>query len=107
LVVVGFVTTTDHSYKTIILILGAIISILLALVIYRSHIKLDIILEKHLDLKSDNPVHPAGVIEKECKARTPWITEIFSVRWIIGWFIPLICCLSLIVGAILSCLKLL
>lgn len=105
LVVIGFVTTTECKYKPIILILGAIISILLALVIYRSHIKLDLILKNHLDLNKKKPTHPAGIINQECNQLEGLVNKIFSVRWIIGWFIPLLCCLSLIVGAILSCFK--
>jgi hypothetical protein len=106
LVIAGFVTTTNECYKPLILILGTIISVLLALVIYRSHIKLDIILNDCLGLRSPNSKHPAAIVEQMCNARKPWIRKIFSVRWIIGWFIPLLCCISLFVGAILSYLGL-
>jgi len=105
IIIAGFVTTTKEIYRPIILILGAVITILLALSIYRCHIKLRLILEKHLDLKAVAPTHPAGIIDKECKDQQCWINKIFTVRWIIGWGIPLICCLSLIIGAILSLLK--
>jgi len=102
LIIAGFVTTTKECYKPIILILGTIISILLALTIYRSHIKLDIIIKDCLKFRDPNSHHPSAIIEKICNERKPWIRRIFSVRWIIGWFIPLLCCISLIVGAVLS-----
>jgi len=103
LVVIGFVTTAECIYKPIILILGSAISILLALVIYRSHLKLGLILKNHLDIGSNKPTHPAGIIDQECNQSDGWVHKLFSVRWIIGWLIPLLCCLSLLVGAILSC----
>ena len=104
LVIAGFVTTTKECYQPIILILGTIISILLAFTIYRSHIKLDILLNDCLKFRDPISKHPAAEIERICNARHPWFKRLFSVRWIIGWFIPLICCVTLILAAVFSCL---
>jgi hypothetical protein len=108
LIIAGLATASNSTIIPIILILGTIISISLALVIYRSHIKLDIILNDCLKFRDNKSTHPAAIIEQLCKVRKSWIKRLFSVRWIIGWFVPLICCISLLCGTILyflGCLR--
>lgn len=90
LVVGGAISTSDPLYFKIVLCLGATISFLLALTIARIQKKLDIILE---DLfKTED--HVMKIINDRCTG--------ISMRKLIGYWIPTICCSVLILGAILA-----
>jgi hypothetical protein len=70
---------------------GSFISFFLAWAIIRVNKKLDLIINY---LKKDD-THPLTIIDsKSCGV---------SVRWIIGYFLPVMCTLALIIGFILSC----
>jgi hypothetical protein len=73
-----------------VLTFGAVISFFLLPTIFRAHRKLDALM---VALKADK-THPVKLVEdKVCG---------YSVRWIIGWFIPLLCCIAL-AGAAWAC----
>ncbi len=91
LVLAGAVSTSDPKHFKIMLTLGAAISIPFALTIARAQRKLDIALDKHLFLKDG---HPAKVLNDECGGP--------SMRKWIGYWIPLVCCLALVIGAVLA-----
>lgn len=91
IVIAGALTTNDPIHFKIILTLGAIIIIPFALTIARAQRKLDIALENHL-FESEN--HPARILNEECGG--------ISMRKWIGYWIPLICCAALVIGAILA-----
>ncbi|RPH29904.1 MAG: hypothetical protein EHM93_16640 [Bacteroidales bacterium] len=88
IVIAGFVKTTNLVYAQLILTLGAIITILFALVLERSQQKLDIILK---DLFEDDS-HPAKIVDD--------LAGGCSRRRIIGIWIPKICYWTLVIGAI-------
>jgi len=114
-IIVAVVTTQDHSLRQWLCWFGIVVSFFLSLTIYRSHRKLDLIFEalrKHKE-------HPFTYIDEKYKqrqgpqirafwaqwgCRIPWLKRapylVPSVRWIIGWFIPLGCLIALV---LLSC----
>jgi len=69
--------------QTIVLTFGTIISGGISITIQRAHHKLGLIMEI---LKRDK-THPFTIIDNAAGGRT--------VRWIIGWFIPLLCFFTL------------
>ncbi len=91
LVIAGCFNAKSQPHLLTILIIGAIGTTLLASALARSQEKLDIILE---DLSRD-PSHPATIINSRSNARG-------SRRRLIGIWIPRLCCLTLITGALLA-----
>jgi len=86
--VAGFINAKNPIFAQIIITIGGLIIFLLALVLKRSQRKLDLILE---DLFKDNS-HPAKIVDMQAGKG--------SARRIIGIWIPTICYLSLVIGAI-------
>ncbi len=101
LVFVGLIVTgainakSDKPLQAAVLALGAFVCLLLSITICRAHQKLDIIMRT---LYSDSS-HPAGMVNQAVGGR--------SVRWIIGWGIPLLCTLALTTGAVLRVIPML
>jgi hypothetical protein len=90
LVVAGALNARSQVHFSIVLILGAIICWLLAFTLFRSQQKLDLILA---ELFADQ-THPASIIDKKAGG--------LSMRRLIGYVIPLICCIALTLGTILA-----
>ncbi len=90
LVVAGSLSAKTQVHLQIVLTFGAVICWLLSLTLFRSQEKLDLILA---DLFHDES-HPAKVINDRAKGR--------SRRRIVGYYIPILCCLFLTGGALLS-----
>jgi hypothetical protein len=91
LIVTGAVNARDTAkLQACVLTFGAVISLCMLPTIYRSHQKLDILMRI---LKKDK-THPVGFTEEKVDG--------FSVRWIIGWFIPLLCVIALAAAAVAS-----
>jgi hypothetical protein len=88
--IAGFVNSKNLFYAQAILTFGAVIVFLFASVLQRSQQKLDIILT---DLFKDES-HPAKIIDDLAGGSKG------SKRRIIGYWIPLICSWTLIIGAI-------
>lgn len=88
LMIAGAVNSKKQIHLQLVLTLGAIICTLLAAVLIRTQVKLDLILT---DLFSD-PSHPAAIINKSAGNR-------WSMRRIIGIWIPLLCSAALIIAA--------
>jgi hypothetical protein len=96
LVIAGAASANTQPKLIAILSIGFLLCFLVALTIYRSYVKLIWILKSLHKLKD----HPVGASSEGIKIlRMP---KLFGVNWIIGWLIPLLCCLVLLVGAILS-----
>ena len=91
LVIVGAMNARSAFFFKSIIILGAIISWLLALTIFRSQKKLDILLE----MIFEDSNHPATKADKECSNKG-------SKRKLIGYAIPLICCCFLTIISLLA-----
>jgi len=89
-IVAGVVNAKSEFIAKLLLTLGSVLTVLFAAIILRSHKKLDLILD---DLKTDK-THPATVIDRRAGRG--------SVRWILGWGIPLLCCAVLIIGSVLA-----
>jgi hypothetical protein len=90
IVIAGAINSKTQSLFEIILWIGAIICWALAVTIFRASKKLDIILK---DLFKDE-THPVRIVDK--------LAGGLSVRWILGYLIPVICCTILTLGAVLS-----
>ena len=90
IVIAGAVSSNCDIHYTIILIIGAVISCLITLTIWRCQRKLDLIMEALPE------THPAKLIDTRAGQRG-------SVRRIIGYIIPTLCSLILTTGAILAC----
>lgn len=91
IIIAGLVTVKNEIYVQIILMLGAIIITLLASVLKRSQQKLDLILE---ELFKDEK-HPAKISDDLAGSGG-------SRRKLIGIWIPAICYLTLIIGAVVN-----
>ena len=91
LVIAGAINAPSQLFFQTILTLGAIICWLLALTIFRSQQKLDVLLKFIFEDSS----HPAKKADDACKNRG-------SRRKIIGDIIPTICCTFLSVLSILA-----
>ncbi|MBN2179653.1 MAG: hypothetical protein JW743_09530 [Deltaproteobacteria bacterium] len=91
LVIAAAVSTSHVLHFKIVLTLGAALSIPFALTIARAQAKLNIALDDHL-LKTEG--HPAKILNDKCCGP--------SVRRWIGYWIPMACCVTLVVGAILA-----
>lgn len=102
-VINGAINSKIIIFQKIILIFGTILCLMLALSIYRVHIKLKLIL---CALKKDN-THPVKIIDDELKSETESVKKLIpvkirSVRKLIGWQIPLMCTFCLFVMTIYS-----
>ena len=89
LAVAGTINARTQTQLITVLSIGAVIALLLFLVILRAHQKLTTILQRLFD----DPTHPAAVIDS---AHGKW----FSVRRLIGYVIPALCCGLLWVGVL-------
>jgi hypothetical protein len=104
LVVAGAFSTNSQSNFTIALTIGAIVCSLFALPIARAQHKLDLIL-RHL--ATQQPKHPAILTDTWASdlSRVPVIMRPIVRRGrrdVIGYWIPLLCAVSLWTGAILA-----
>ena len=105
LVIAGALTARSPEHFKAVLVLGALLVTLFALPLFRAQQKLDLIIAKLFE----DPAHPAKLSDDLARggAGAPWY-----IRWVvrgsrrrlIGYGIPLICSLSMIVGAILAVL---
>ena len=89
-IVAGVVNAKSELVTKLLLGFGSVMTVLFAKVLWRSHRKLDLILD---DLKTDK-THPATIIDRRAGRG--------SVRWILGWGIPWLCCGILIAGFVLA-----
>lgn len=89
-IVAGVVNAKSELATKLLLGFGSVMTMLFARVLWRSHKKLDLILD---DLKTDI-THPATIIDRRAGRG--------SVRWILGWGIPWLCCGILIAGFVLA-----
>ena len=97
LVIAGAASANTQIKLFWILISGFILCSLVAITIYRIYVKLDDILK----LLHNTPNHPVKISGNE--ARKHLIKNLpGQVNWIIGWLIPLLCCLALLYGSIQS-----
>jgi hypothetical protein len=83
----GALNSKSHQHF-FVLVLGAVLSFLLAWTIFRAHCKLDWILR----FLSSDKSHPYTIVNDAHSKR-------WSARGLIGWFIPIVCTLVLILGA--------
>jgi len=90
LVIAGALNARSQVHLNIVLPLGNLICWLLSLVLFRSQRKLDLILKKLLA----DETHPASIIDMGANG--------ISMRKLIGYVIPIICCSALTVGTILA-----
>jgi hypothetical protein len=90
LVVAGALISASAAHFKIVLCLGTIISVPLALSVAQTQARLDIVLDELVDEKG----HPLRLIERRFRGQ--------PVRQWIGYWIPLLCCFVLAVGAILA-----
>jgi hypothetical protein len=96
LVVAGSAGANTQIKLCSILWIGEVLCILVALTIYRIYVKLIWIL-RTLHRIPDHPVALSGVAAKKLGMR-----GLFGVNGIIGFIIPVMCCLILLLGAILA-----
>ena len=104
LVVAGAFATSSQYNFSIALTVGAIVCSLFALPIARAQHKLDLIL-RHLG--TQNPKHPAILTDKWASdlSQVPLIMRPIvrhSRRDVIGYWIPLLCAVTLWIGALLG-----
>ena len=94
-----FVTVFFHvnniDDKKIILIIGSIFTLLISLSVYRSHVKLMLLLDI---LNTIDEMNPLNVLEAELKKRG--ILPMFRVNYILGAVIPLLMVLTCIIALI-------
>ena len=96
LVIAGAASANTQTKLSAILSIGFVLCFLVALTIYRIYVKLIWLLKELHQFKG----HPVGASSKGIKQlRMP---KLFRVNWIIGWCIPALCSLILLVGATLS-----
>ncbi len=101
LIVIAGVTTRQSTNLSAVLGMGTVVCFLLAISICRADIRLAVAVRTI----HDDSTTPAAAIEFELLRRWgPGLWRILTVRWIIGWFIPFVCTLSLLLGFILACL---
>jgi hypothetical protein len=91
LVIAGGINSKKQVHLQIILTIGAVITILLASLLVRSQEKLDIMLKYLFADKS----HPAAIVNALANPKG-------SRRRLLGIYIPIICCLLLVTGAIMA-----
>src|SRR6266403_243068 len=96
LVIAGAASANTQTKLSAILTTGFLLCFLIALTIYRNYVKLIWILKSLHELKD----HPVGASSEGIKILR--IPKLFGVNWIIGWVIPILCCLILLIGAYLS-----
>lgn len=80
-VVAGALAADERWELLMVQWIGLIISVVMAITLWRSQLKLDLIIS---ELKRDDQ-HPVAVIDKRARG--------FSARWMIGYLIPPACCL--------------
>jgi hypothetical protein len=90
LIVAGGIAASDPVHFRIIFCLGAAICVPFALTIARAQAKLDIALAELLGREG----HPVKILNDACPG--------VSMRKWIGYWIPFICCVALIIGALLA-----
>ena len=90
LVIAAAVSTKEVVHFKIVITLGAVISIPFALTIARAQKKVDIALKQLFRTEG----HPVKILNDECGGP--------SMRKWIGYWIPLVCCAALGIGAILA-----
>lgn len=103
LVVAGAFQTNSQLNFAVAFTVGAAICSLLAVSIFRTHNKLDLVLEKIESIDKD---HPSAFTEREGKKRAAtkpftWLIR-GSGRHLVGYWIPGLCAGSLIAAAIFS-----
>ncbi|MFH0920737.1 MAG: hypothetical protein V1913_10280 [Fibrobacterota bacterium] len=91
-------STESQTTLIIILFLGAFLSFLVSLTIWRIYAKLIV----NLRIIHRLPKHPFEFIQKETDA-LGW-RGLFQVNFIIGKIVPIFCTISLALGFILACL---
>lgn len=104
LVVAGAFTTTSQRNFNIALTVGALVTSLFALPIARAQHKLDLILRRLGELHPSHPARMTDVWASDLSMVPVIIRPIvrYSRRDVIGYWIPLLCALSLWVGALLA-----
>jgi hypothetical protein len=90
LVVAGALISSSAGHFKIVLCLGTILAVPLALSVAQTQARLDFVLDELADEKR----HPLRLIERRFRGQ--------PVRQWIGYWIPLLCCFVLAMGAILA-----
>jgi hypothetical protein len=101
LVIAGAAGANTQPKLDAILWVGLVLCTLVALTVYRIYVKLIWVL-RSLHKIPEHPVAQSGVYVKQLGAR-----GLFGVNAIIGIIIPLICCSTLLAGAILASFRIL
>jgi len=94
LVLGGALNARTQFHFELILTLGTLICWLMARTLFRSQYKLDLILD---DLFLHDASHPASIINKRANSRKVILGR-KSMRRVIGYWIPCICCLALFIA---------
>jgi hypothetical protein len=90
LCVAGALNARSQLHFQLVLTMGAVITILFARVLHRTHLKADLAIK---DLFSDS-THPAKIIDDRCGPG--------SQRKVLAYYIPVLCCGFLGLGAFLA-----
>lgn len=96
LVIAGAATTNIQWKLTAILAIGFVLCLLVSLTIYRNYVKLIWILKT----LHRNPQHPVAMAQTGIQSLGA--RRLFGVNSIIGIWIPVFCCITLLVGFVLS-----
>jgi hypothetical protein len=92
LVIAGAINAKTQQQLEFVLAIGFVICLLLALVVARTHKKLNII----LTILSADPTHPFTIVDRKASAGSKqWINDM-------GLWIPTLCCAMLFLGFLLS-----
>jgi hypothetical protein len=90
LVIAGALVAASPGHFKIVLCLGTVISVPLALSVAHTQTQLDLVLDELVHEKG----HPLRLIDRRFRGQ--------PVRQWIGYWIPLVCCFVLAVGAVLA-----
>jgi hypothetical protein len=96
IIAAGAAATTSQVLFRWILTIGSLVSWFLAMTIYRCFYKQRLLW--HL-LEETNKNHAAIWAHAQAKGRR---MSLFSVIWILGWFIPMVCTISISIAAMLA-----
>ncbi len=93
-VIGGAIAARQQAHLLWVLGMGFIVISALGCSVYRANFKLHLI----LNALRDQGIHPFALIDDECKKLKP--VSGFSVRWLIGCWLPLACAVLLFVGMV-------
>lgn len=103
LILAGALSAHSQSHLKMVLVLGTIVSVLFTVSIYLLQHKLEAL----INIVRGDAHHPAAIVYEEIRKskRKRWFTVLHEKgidRKLIGYYVPGICSLSLLLGAYLS-----